>query len=179
MSSRTRSTAHDRGQNDSGANERASESPVDTRPGLIRRLAAMLYDGLICVALALTLTGLYTLISVKLVGAEAYQAQAAANPGAFDPLLASILFIVLYLFFAYFWLRNGQTLGMQAWHLKVENPDGSRISLQQALLRYLMGWLSWLTLGAGYLWILVDRDKLSWTDRFSNSRIVKVSIKPK
>lgn len=142
----------------------------------MRRLAAMFYDGLICVALALVLTGIYTMISAKIIGAEAYQAQAAANLGAFDPLLASILFISLYLFFAYFWRHNGQTLGMQAWHLKVENEDGSRISWKQALLRYLMGWVSWLTLGAGYLWILVDRRRQSWTDRFSMSRIVHIPV---
>jgi uncharacterized RDD family membrane protein YckC len=156
-----------------------SAGQIDTSAGLIRRLAAMFYDGLISVALALVLTGAYTLISVKIIGAEAYKQQAAANPGAFDPLLASILFISLYLFFAYFWRHNGQTLGMQAWHLRVENQDGSRISWMQALLRYLMGWMSWLTLGAGYLWILVDRDRKSWTDRFSYSLIIKVPSRRK
>lgn len=152
----------------------SSNPQTETPPGLARRLAAMFYDGLICVALTLTLTGIYTLTSVKIVGADAYRAQAEANPGAFDPLLASILFVSLYLFFAYFWRHNGQTLGMQAWHLKVENADGSRLSWMQALLRYLMGWFSWLTLGVGYLWMLVDRDKKTWTDRFSHSQLVRV-----
>lgn len=157
----------------------SSSTPADTQPGLMRRLAAMFYDGLICVALALALTGLYTLVSAKIVGADVYREQAAANLGAFDPLLASILFVSLYLFFAYFWRHNGQTLGMQAWHIRVENEDGSRISWKQALLRYLMGWVSWLTLGAGYAWILVDRQRKSWTDRFSHSRVVKIPVPKK
>lgn len=143
--------------------------------GLARRFAAMFYDGLICVALALVLTGTYTLVSAKIIGAEAYKQQAEANLGAFDPLLASLLFVSLYLFFAYFWRHNGQTLGMQAWHLKIENENGTRITWMQALLRYLMGWVSWLTLGAGYFWTLVDPERKSWTDRFSHSRMIRIS----
>lgn len=149
-------------------------TPAKKPPGLTRRLAAMLYDGLICIALSLVLTGIYTWVSVKAVGAEAYMQQAEANQGAFDPLLASILFIILYLFFAYFWRHNGQTLGMQAWQLRVENEDGSRISWMQALLRYLMGWVSLLLLGAGHFWMLIDRDRKAWPDRFSYSRIVQM-----
>ncbi len=139
----------------------------------------MLYDGLVCVALALVLTGIYTAVSAKIVGPELYQQQALANVGKFDPLLASILFVTLYLFFAYFWRHNGQTLGMQAWHLQIENEDGSRISWMQALLRYLMGWVSWLALGIGYLWVLFDRDRKAWTDRFSNSRMIRISPRRK
>lgn len=139
----------------------------------------MLYDGLVCAALALVLTGIYTAVSAKIVGPELYQQQALANMGKFDPLLASILFVTLYLFFAYFWRHNGQTLGMQAWHLQIENEDGSRISWMQALLRYLMGWVSWLALGIGYLWMLFDRDRKAWTDRFSNSRMVRIAPRRK
>lgn len=153
---------------------RNSASVPDHAPGLMRRLAAMFYDGLICMALMFVITGLYTMISAKIVGADAYREQAAANLGKFDPLLASILFVSLYLFFAYFWRHNGQTLGMQAWHLKVESNDGSRMTWMQALLRYLMGWVSWLALGLGYLWVLVDREKKSWTDRFSHSRLIRI-----
>lgn len=149
-------------------------APAKQPAGLARRFAAMLYDGLTCIALALFITGLYTLISAKIVGSELYQQQAQANLGTFDPLLASILFVSLYLFFAYFWRHNGQTLGMQAWHLRIESEDGSPISYKQALLRYLMGWISWLALGAGYLWVLVDRERKSWTDRFSYSHLVRI-----
>ena len=159
----------------------SSSDTTSNRPpaSLVRRLAAMIYDGLICIALTLVLTGIYTLISVKTIGAEAYRQQVQMNPGAFDPLLASILFVSLYLFFAYFWRHNGQTLGMQAWHLRIENEDGSSISYKQALLRYLMGWVSWLTLGVGYLWMLVDREEKTWTDRFSYSRLVRIPTQRK
>lgn len=155
----------------------ADAAPVSA--GLVRRLAAMIYDGLVCVALALVLTGTYTAVAAKIVGAELYQQQALENVGRFDPLLASILFVSLYLFFAYFWRHNGQTLGMQAWHLQIQNDDGTRVSWMQALLRYLMGWASWLALGLGYLWILVDPERKSWTDRFSKSRIVRIASRRK
>src|SRR5690554_7229397 len=53
-----------------------------------------------------------------------------------DPGLTFVLFLVLYLFFAYFWTRLGQTLGMQVWRIRIENLDGTSVSWTQALFRY-------------------------------------------
>ncbi|MFE8069489.1 RDD family protein [Marinobacteraceae bacterium S3BR75-40.1] len=141
---------------------------------LLRRLAAMLYDGLICIALLMVVTMIYTLIHAQIIGPEAYKAMTEAAPGRQDPLLTSILFISLYVFFAYFWTRSGQTLGMQVWHVRIQNADGSRLSWFQALMRFMMGWLSWALVGAGYWWQLFDKQKMTWTDRFSESRTVRV-----
>jgi uncharacterized RDD family membrane protein YckC len=38
-------------------------------------------------------------------------------------------------FYAWFWVRAGQTIGMRAWRLRVQNKDGSNITLTQALIR--------------------------------------------
>ncbi len=141
---------------------------------LLKRLLAMLYDGLICIAVLLVATWIYTLIAASIIGFERYAALAEAGRITTDPLLTSVLFVTLYLFFGYFWTRSGQTLGMQVWRIRVENADGTSISWMQALLRYMMGWASWLALGLGYLWMLWDSERLTWTDRFSESRVVAV-----
>ena len=109
-----------------------------------------------------------------MIGFDRYAALAEAGKLTTDPLLTSVLFITLYLFFGYFWTRSGQTLGMQVWRIRVENADGISISWMQALLRFMMGWVSWLALGLGYLWMLWDSERLTWTDRFSESRVVAV-----
>ncbi|MCH8497393.1 MAG: RDD family protein [Marinobacter sp.] len=145
------------------------------RASLFRRLMAMLYDGMICVAVLLIATWGYTMLNALVIGFDEYQQILESRTRATDPLLTSILFVVLYLFFAYFWTRTGQTLGMQVWRIRIENTNGTSISWLQALLRFMMGWVSWLALGLGYLWMLVDKQKLTWTDRFSESRVVLVN----
>ena len=42
------------------------------------------------------------------------------------------------------------------------------------LLRFLVAILSWLALGLGYLWTLVDKRKRSWHDLYSDSVIVRL-----
>jgi uncharacterized RDD family membrane protein YckC len=144
------------------------ENSLITKAPLLRRLTAMLYDTLICAALMLVTTGVYTAISHEFTGQESTSG---------DPLLSSILFITLYLFFGYFWTRSGQTLGMQVWHLRIQNEDSTSISWLQALLRFMMAIISFICIGAGYIWMLIDKDKKAWHDRFSESVVVRIPKK--
>lgn len=137
--------------------------PVDAdlpRAGLLRRLAAILYDALLAAAVLFLAVALV----LPLTDGEAVQAG--------NPLFTSYLFLVLFLFFAWFWIHGGQTLGMRAWRLRVQTRDGRPISWGQAMLRYLMAWVSLLAGGLGYLWLLVDRDNETWHDRFSDTVMV-------
>ncbi len=61
---------------------------------------------------------------------------------------------------------------MRSWRLRVVREDGSPLKWTDALKRLLYALLSWLPLGLGYLWILVDNDKLAWHDRLSGTRLV-------
>lgn len=145
---------------------------------LIRRLLAMLYDGLICIALLIVATGAYMLVAAQVIGTVRYRQMAETGALSGDPLLSSVLFITLFLFFGYFWTRTGQTLGMQVWRIRIETPDGLSIRWSQALLRFMMGWVSWLCAGLGYLWMLWDGGRQTWTDKFSESIVVSVPKKP-
>lgn len=123
--------------------------------------------------MVITLT--YQQIGLRLwYGAE--QLQQLAESGALDkdPLLSSILLCSLFGFFALFWTKNGQTLGMQVWGIRVQNPDGTAIDLWQALLRFLVAIPSLACLGLGYLWILFNPSKRSWSDIYSESQTVQL-----
>ncbi|WP_111496635.1 MULTISPECIES: RDD family protein [Marinobacter] len=141
---------------------------------LVKRLLAMIYDGLICIAVLIVTSWAYTMLAAWVIGFEEYKALAESGRLSSDPLLTSVLFVTLFVFFGYFWTRTGQTLGMQVWRVRIENADGTSIRWYQALLRYLTGWLSWLIGGLGYLWMLWDSENRSWTDRASESRVVTV-----
>ncbi|HIE2479397.1 TPA: RDD family protein [Pseudomonas aeruginosa] len=143
--------------------------------GLIRRLAAMFYDFLLCVALMMVVALVYQQGILRLIYGSDHLRE-LADRGALigDPLLSTLLVFALFGFFAKFWTHNGQTLGMQAWGLRVQNRDGSAISLLQALLRFMIAIASWLCLGLGFLWMLWDKDKRTWHDRYSESQVVRL-----
>lgn len=153
-----------------------SEETLLSPAPLLRRLLAMLYDGLICAAILLVTTLAYTMVSAWIVGFERYKTLTESGAPGSDPLLTSILFVILFAFFGYFWTRNGQTLGMQVWRIRVENRNGTTIRWPQALLRFLTGWGCWLSAGLGYLWMLWDSEKRCWTDMASESVVVQVPV---
>ena len=131
--------------------------------GLLRRLAAILYDGLLLLALLFIVSAIHLTVSG---GAEA-----SGRPD----LLRSILFLLVsFGFFAWFWTHGGQTLGMRAWRIRLQNRGGGPITLWQALLRFLVAIFSWLPLGLGFLWSLFDKEGLAWHDRYSMSELVVI-----
>src|SRR5262245_23963970 len=77
------------------------------------------------------------------------------------------LFLVIGLYFIWCWLRGGQTLAMKTWKLKLEHATGGAITPRQAIIRYLLAWLSFLVVGLGFLWALVDRDRQFLHDRLA------------
>ena len=130
----------------------------DPPAGLLRRLAAMVYDGLLVLALWL----ITLLIMVIANGGEA----------VFGALVQSVLFLEAFLFFAWFWLRAGQTAGMRAWRLCLVSDGGGRITLNQATVRFFAAMISLGTLGLGYWWALFDPHRRTWPDLWSGSRVL-------
>lgn len=128
--------------------------------GVWRRLAAGFYDLLLLAAVWM----LVTLIVIVLRGGE------AISPGSLPYQL--LLFIVAAAFFISSWARGGQTLGMRAWRIRLEKRSGAAIDLRTGLLRFAAGLLTVLSCGAGLLWLLVDRDRLTWHDRLAGTRVV-------
>jgi len=128
---------------------------------LNRRIAAMLYDALLVLALLF----MATLPFIALRGGEPVEADE-------NFLYQGVLALVIYVFFVGFWTRSGRTLGMQSWRLQLESMDGQPPTLAVSTLRFFAAILSWLPLGLGFLWQLWDKDKLTWHDRISKTHIV-------
>lgn len=99
---------------------------------LARRFAAMAYDALLLTALLIFATAPVTLFT----GGEATRSG--------NPFVSTWLFMVSFLFFAWFWTHGGQTLGMRAWKIRLQQVDGQAISLWQALLRFITGLPAWV-----------------------------------
>ena len=135
---------------------------------LFKQFAAMLYDSLLIFAVLFAATALALLFN---------QGQAIES----SPLFNLYLILTLFTFYAWFWHKSGQTLGMRAWRIMLVDNDGGPVGLRQALLRLASAALSWIALGLGFLWSLLDRDRLAWHDRLSRTRLVllkKPSMRP-
>jgi len=152
------------------ANTHLTHAQRDSLPnaGFGRRLGAMIYDALLVIALVMSLL----LIAVAL------------SNGFIDSAYSQPLTIVAsYAFFAFFWLRNRQTLGMLAWQLEIQpnsvaGPNGDPVipplTLTMITLRFVGACAGAIALGIGYLWILIDQQNRSWSDLLSGTRIVQV-----
>lgn len=136
--------------------------PADDEPvGLLRRLAAVLYDSLLVLALVF----LATVPLVILNDGEAIPAQAW--------WYRAYLLAIVGGYFVFFWMRGGETLGMKSWRVMLVSRGGGPVTLRQAAIRAGAAALSWLPAGAGFLWSLVDADGLAWHDRLSHTLLVR------
>ncbi len=128
--------------------------------GLLRRIAAILYDTLLVVAVLF----IVTIPFIAIRGGEPVEA------GNF--LYQATMLLVTYVFFVGFWVRKGRTLGMQSWGLQLQTIDGNIPSMRAATIRFFAAILSWIPIGLGFAWQLWDKDKLTWHDRISGTRLV-------
>jgi uncharacterized RDD family membrane protein YckC len=133
-------------------------------PSLPRRLTAMLYDTFLVIALA------------GVVNALALGVVVWATGGKQQVLNAHVVQILTVLctvgFFSVFWVKSGQTLGMQAWRIRLVDFEGKPPTAGKAIVRCLGAFLSVACLGLGYLWCLVDHNKRYWHDYLSGTELI-------
>ncbi len=106
----------------------------------------MIYDGLLLLALWMAL-GLVFVLMGEWTGRALIPLQFVVN------LLAG------WAFFAWFWTRTGQTLGMQAWNIQLRDEAGSLVNGKQATIRYLVALGQWLLV---LLAISLARQHATW-----------------
>lgn len=149
------------------------------RAGFRRRFGSWVYDFLIAFAVYMVAGAVSFLLFNLLIKFGLIDMKSFEHP--IDLQRSSILFSVLIygwniawvsFFFIFFWAKSGQTLGMKAWRLRVQNQDGTRITKITGLKRLLP-----TLLGLGNLTVLIDRkNKLSLQDRLTNTEVVVLSL---
>ncbi|WDE05832.1 RDD family protein [Thalassomonas viridans] len=148
------------------------------RAGFMRRFGGWVYDVLLAIAVYMTAGAVSFLIFGILANYGVISMQ--GHDHLIDLQQSSIVYSLLIygwnfgwvaFFFVWFWSRSGQTLGMKAWRLRVQNRDGSLISKKTAIKRLLP-----TLLGLGNLWVLLDRkNKLSLQDKLTDTEVVTLS----
>ena len=132
---------------------------------LIRRFAAMLYDGFLIVALWMISTTL--IVAIVMDGAEAS-----------GPPYQIFLYVEVAAFCIYFWHFKGQTLGMQVWKIRAVTERNELLTIDECIIRFLCATLSVISMGLGFLWIFFNQERLAWHDLASKTRIVYLGKNP-
>jgi len=90
-----------------------------------------------------------------------------------DGLALIFPFFLQALYFVGGWAIFGKTLGMSLIGIRVEetNRPGD-VTFLRAFLRYIGLYVSFLALGLGYLWVLVDKKHQGWHDKMGNTYVV-------
>ncbi|HVC12826.1 MAG TPA: RDD family protein [Burkholderiales bacterium] len=161
-----------------------SEAPQ--MPSVLRRLASMLYESMLLVAIAVIASAVFLLANGGQAATgwvrHAEQAYLAAVFGAY---------------FVYCWLRGGQTLAMKAWRIRLVAPGQAQVPVRLVVLRLVYAaiflgafgaavvgafvhrdpWLAFASLaltGIGLGWALFDRDRQFLHDRLAGTQLVLV-----
>ncbi len=128
---------------------------------LFRRLLAIVYD------LFLLLSALFV-TSIPLVAIFDI-----TWGGPYYGFYRAWLFLLCFLYFGWFWVHGGQTLGMKSWGLRVVSNRQRPITWPQAALRFVTAIGSWLVFGLGFFWALFRKDRATWHDLLSDSRLIR------
>ena len=77
------------------------------------------------------------------------------------------LILIIYLYFAWFWINYNQTLGMKIWKVKIYSKYALKITYLQSLRRIIISLLG------GHIFLLFNSESLQ--DKLSNTYLEKVS----
>ena len=127
---------------------------------LIKQLAAMLYDSMLIFAVLFFVSA----IAIIFNRGEAIES---------NPWFSLYLLLTVFTFYAWFWKKSGQTLGMRVWKIRIVADSGGNPDWGVCYLRLVSAVISMLCFGLGYWWRLFK--PYTWHDRLSKTSIIDVS----
>ena len=136
-------------------------APADAAPGVLRRLASMLYESILLFAVAFAGTWTFQ-----------FAAGTLRIEGWRLALLQLFLLLLFAVYFLWCWLRGGQTLAMKTWRIRLVAKNGhGRLAPKAALLRFVYA-LVLIPCLVGIAWAFVDRDRQFLHDRLAGSLLI-------
>ena len=140
----------------------ANQAAQTTAPSLAKLGTCFIYDALAVVALSFACVWVFLLMAGD------------ATHGIKRYALQLLLWLSVGAYFIWCWLKNGQTLAMRTWQLKLVSQDNQMLTLNVAIARYVLACVSLILVGFGFLWAIFDRDHLFLHDRLLKTRIIYV-----
>lgn len=112
------------------------------------------------------------LTALLLAGALPFVMLSQETGGSINrPLFRLYLVALTGAYFTWQWRRGG-TLAMKTWRLRLVTAGGMPLTWKHATQRYVFALAGMLLLGTGFLWALLDREKLFLHDRLAGTKIM-------
>ncbi len=143
------------------------QAPPLVTIGLFRRLFAIFYDGILLLAILFTISAIATALN---------HGTAVEQGDPIYPIMVLLIFSLSYLYFAWFWIHGGQSLGMKTWHMQLQSTDNHVISWKTVSIRFISALFSWGIFGLGFIWSLFNKKNQCWHDL--SSRTVLIDLRP-
>lgn len=146
-------------------------------PSLLRIFTAMVYDALLLAAVSIAYGAVVVGLRVAIEGQPeaGHRIQWSVLSGS---LISLGWLAVLVLFYAYFWHRFGQTLGMKTWRFQMlDATTYQHASYKQCIIRSLAAILSFLLLGIGYWCKLFHPQRKMLHDVLSGTTLILLNKK--
>ncbi len=146
-------------------------------PGVLRRLATLVYDSFLIFACCLVTGGIVVGGKIATMSATDIEFMRSHGQRAINgPIESAILFTVclmtVFYFYAYFWRKTGQTLAMQAWRTRLISTRGNaKPTWSQCIVRFVVGFFAFSLAGLGFLWIYTNSERKSWQDLASGTEL--------
>lgn len=140
-----------------------------------KRWLAIVIDGFIVAIVTVLLLlagGAMTPLEAAIAGADEAALSAAfsqfqSNTLAVNLIVSAVYNVLLMVMF------NGQTLGKMMLRLRVVKKRGGRITILDAILRNVFGYMISQIFLLGYLWALFDGEKQTWHDKMAGTLVVE------
>ena len=126
----------------------------------LRRIAASIYD-------------LFLLLGVWFaVGSFAVW----INGGIIQTKWVGPILVILstWIFYGYFWMNGGKTLGMAVWNFEIYSTNGGNITLQKVTIRFFCNVLTILLIGIPLVMMYFSKNNLSLSDYLSETSYKKI-----
>ena len=139
----------------------------------LSRFFALLIDWVAMGVLAAIVTFIANFCLVATLGTSSDLVAIIAGLTAF--LLFIILAVFQFVYFGYFWSKDGESIGMKLLNMKVvRQNEGDTLSFWRAGFRGTIGyWISGLIFGLGFLWAAFDQNKEAWHDKLFDTWVLK------
>lgn len=147
---------------------RIDETPELPPAGFVSRAVALSIDAVV-VGVALSLAAFTVDMIVSMIS---LRSEPRLDEGWVAVIAAGVGTMFALIYHVACWRFTGRTLGKAVMGLQVEGRDGGRISVGRGIVRFLSYFVSSLFLGAGFLWVIVDRKHRAWHDLVAGTRVV-------
>ncbi len=164
------------------ARKTSASDRTGLKAGFVSRMIALIIDVvIILIAASVTYTfikGTLTLMRIDIVDCKQYMPVIGwrALPESLCEVsryvLAFSLTMLGPLYFVILWLFAGRTIGMGIFGLRVVKVSGKGLRIGAALMRLLGYAVCVATLGLGFLWAIVDKDRQGLHDKIARTYVI-------